>query len=156
MGKAITVHKMDDKGIEVWKYDGVILSQTSTNITLEAAFDREDIQFHGLSLRKGDRFVETFYSDRWYNIFEIYDVQTDQFKGWYCNICRPARMEDGHVYADDLALDLVVLPDGNWRILDEDEFADLEIDQHERKLARDALHELLHLVQNKITPFGKK
>ena len=47
--------------------------------------------------------METFYSDRWYNIFEIYDRDDDQFKGWYCNIGKPAMIEDDFVSYVDLA-----------------------------------------------------
>ena len=129
------------------------MSKTPTSLTLEAHFDRDDISLHGLMLRKGDRFVETFYSDRWYNTFTIYDVQNDQLKGWYCNVCRPARIEDGHVFADDLALDLIVYPDGKWLILDEDEFADLELSQEEKECAQEALNELINLARNKTSPF---
>ena len=153
MGIPITIHKLNDSGVEVWRYDGIVLSKTPTSLTLEAHFDRDDISLHGLMLRKGDRFVETFYSDRWYNTFTIYDVQNDQLKGWYCNVCRPARIEDGHVFADDLALDLIVYPDGKWLILDEDEFADLELSQEEKECAQEALNELINLARNKTSPF---
>jgi predicted RNA-binding protein associated with RNAse of E/G family len=156
MTKPVTIHKLDEKGIEVWKYRGVILSQSSNVLIVEAFFDRDDVQFHGIVLRKGDRFIETFYSDRWYNIFTIYDVESDELKGWYCNVCRPARFEDGHVFADDLALDLLVYPDGNWLILDEDEFVELEISQEDTKSARDALNELIDLARNQLEPFKRK
>jgi len=153
MGTPITVHKLNESGVEVWRYDGMISSKTSTSLTLEATFDQDGISFRGLLLKKGDRFVETFYSDRWYNIFTIYDVQSDQLKGWYCNVCRPARIEDGHIFADDLALDLIVYPDGKWLILDEDEFADLELSQEDQDCAQEALNELIHLARNKTPPF---
>jgi len=137
----------------VWKYYGTIRSKTPTSITIEASFDRDEIQFQGIILRKGDRFVETFYSDRWYNIFEIYDVETKQLKGWYCNVCRPARIEDKHVFADDLALDLIVYPDRRWLVVDEDEFAQLEINKEDKERAQEALEQLTHLVRERMPPF---
>jgi hypothetical protein len=44
-----------------------------------------------------------------------------RIQGWYCNITRPARIEDGHVRFEDLALDLSSCRMG-WCMLDEDEF----------------------------------
>ena len=63
---------------------------------------------------------------------------------------------DGHVFADDLALDLLVYPDGNWLILDEDEFVELEISQEDIRSARDALDELIDLARNQLEPFKQK
>jgi protein associated with RNAse G/E len=149
----IKIHKLDHKGNLVWIYQGTVLSRTPDSITLEAYFDRAEIVFEDLLLRPGDRFVETFYSNRWYNVFAIYDVEDGQLKGWYCNICRPARIETGHVYAEDLALDLLVYPDRNWRVLDEDEFADLDLSQEEKTHAREALDQLIEATQWNRTPF---
>jgi predicted RNA-binding protein associated with RNAse of E/G family len=42
----------------------------------------------------------------------------------------------------DLALDLVVLPDGKWTVLDEDEFAALKMAPGERFQAMRALEQL--------------
>ena len=148
MNKPVTVHKLDENGMEVWKYSGVILSQSSNTLTLEAFFDRDDVQFYGITLRKGDRFVETFYSDRWYNIFTIYDVESDELKGWYCNVCRPARIEETTVRCEDLALDVWVAADGSALILDEDEFADLALTADERANSLSALAALLQLARN--------
>jgi predicted RNA-binding protein associated with RNAse of E/G family len=152
-GEPVWIHKLNEKGIEVWRYEGIVLSKTASSITLQAFFDREDIEFEGLLLKRGDRFIETFFSDRWYNIFEIYDVKTGDLKGWYCNICRPAQIEDGHVYAEDLALDLIVYPDGNCRILDEDEFRAIDIPLEDQKYARGALDQLIDLTRQKKAPF---
>ena len=81
-----------------------------------------------ITLKRNDRFVETFYSDRWYNIFEIYDRDDDHFKGWYCNIGKPAIIEDDFVSYVDLALDLWVSADGTQTVLDEDELEELNLD----------------------------
>jgi hypothetical protein len=59
--------------------------------------------------------VETFYSDRWYNVFEIYDRDDGKFKGWYCNIGYPAVIEKDTVSYIDLALDLWVSAEGGRR-----------------------------------------
>ena len=81
--------------------------------------------------------------DRWYNILEIHDREDDRLKGWYCNIGKPAVMEAGNkISYVDLALDLWVAPDGTQTVLDEDEFAALDLDDETRSKARAALAEL--------------
>jgi hypothetical protein len=49
---------------------------------------------------------------------------------------------DGRIEFDDLALDLLVYPDGRQCILDRDEFRALRINGHERRLALEGLAEL--------------
>ena len=139
----ITVIKKDLQGQEVWRYSGTMQARGKNYVVLEAYFDRADLPFHGMLLAKGDRFVETYYTDRWYNIFEIYDRENNQIKGWYCNIGYPAEISDRTVSYVDLALDLLVFPDGRKVVLDEDEFANLKLDQATRATARAALSSLL-------------
>ena len=57
---------------------------------LEAFFDRDDMELGYTVFKRGDRFVETYYDDRWYNVFAVYDRDDGGLMGWYCNICRPA------------------------------------------------------------------
>jgi predicted RNA-binding protein associated with RNAse of E/G family len=138
----VTVIKLDINGKETWRYPGKLLKKTDTCILLEALFNRDDGMFEGIYFKRGDRFIETFYSDRWYNIFEMHDRDDDSLKGYYCNIGCPAVIENGIVSYRDLALDLLVYPDGARRVLDEDEFEALEMDQTMREQALSALAEL--------------
>ncbi len=138
----VIVIKQNLERQEVWRYSGKILEQTSDSILLEAFFNRPDKPFHGILLAQGDRFIEKYYSNRWYNIFEIRDHSTDVLKGWYCNVTYPAVFENGYVYYVDLALDLLVYPDGRQLVLDEDEFADLCLNEDDTRQAREALRQL--------------
>lgn len=149
----VSIHKLDAHGSELWCYDGFVLSTSDTQITLEARFDREAVDIHGLQLRNGDRFVETFYFDRWYNVFAIYHGETNAFKGWYCNITRPAWMDSHHLYAEDLALDLIVLPDRQVSVMDQEQFEALKLPGFERNKAHAALDELIRLAQAAEDPF---
>jgi predicted RNA-binding protein associated with RNAse of E/G family len=154
MKSSVTVHKLNENGKEVWRYSGEVLERSDNSVTLQAQFDHDDLDFHRLQIRHGDRFIETFYSDRWYNIFAIYDVDDNHHKGWYCNIARPARLEAEDIFADDLALDLIVTPEGESLVLDEDEFAALEISPEEHQRALETLAELITMAANKSGPFG--
>jgi len=154
MGSVITVHKLNEQGVEVFCYSGILITKQETRLTLEAFYERSDVEFFGITFREGDRFIETYFSDRWFNIFEIYDAGDDRLKGWYCNVTRPARIEQGHVYTEDLALDLLVYPDGRLRVLDEDEFEEMELSESDRKNALSALEELKHWVEIRKGPFS--
>jgi protein associated with RNAse G/E len=155
MSRQITVHKLDHNGEEVRSYTGRLITEDTGWILLEAHFSLPDLRLGELLLRTGDRFVERFYLDRWYNVFAVHDVDDDRLKGWYCNITRPARFEAGgsQVYAEDLALDLVVYPDGRWSVLDVEEFAALPISLDERQHCLQALTELQTLAIRRQEPF---
>ncbi len=151
----ITVYKLDHEGREVWHYDGEVLARDATWVQLEARFNRPDRDLGYAVFRLNDRFVEWFYTDRWYNIFEIHDVEDDHLKGWYCNITRPALLTEDAIRSDDLALDLWVHPTGETLTLDEDEFAALTLDDETRGHALDALQQLKQLVVSGDAPFNR-
>ncbi|MGC8857329.1 MAG: DUF402 domain-containing protein [Anaerolineae bacterium] len=142
MPDEITVLKRDVSGVVTWQYRGRLLRREVDRLVLEAYFNRPDLPFLDVVLKEGDRFVETFFTNRWYNVFEIYDRDDGQIKGWYCNIARPAEMGDGFVSYVDLALDLWVAADGHQVVMDEDEFLALRLDDETRQKAREALAEL--------------
>jgi predicted RNA-binding protein associated with RNAse of E/G family len=155
MTKKILVHKLNENGEEVLKYPGTLIEQTDSSIRVQALFDRDDVVVGSLLLSRGDTFIETYYFDRWYNTFAVFENESEKFKGWYCNITRPARVEGKHIYAEDLALDLVVQPDGSHKILDQDEFEELQISEVDRLHALQTLHELQEQAKNREGIFAK-
>ena len=148
MPDTITILKLDHHGREVWRYPGRVLARDAHTIRLEGFYNRDDATVGYAVFKRGDRLVETFYSDRWYNVFAVYDRDDGALKGWYCNVTRPATITGDAVSGDDLALDVWVSPDGAVTVLDEDEFAALELSDNEREAARQALQELGELAQN--------
>jgi len=146
----IIVIKQNPKGEETWRYDGRVIERGMRHIIIEAFFDREDMNLHGLSLRTGDRFIETYFFDRWYNIFEIHDRINGRLKGWYCNISSLATENGIELSYRDYALDLLVFPDGRQIVLDEDEFAVLSLPPREHKAALAALVELQTYFREKL------
>jgi uncharacterized protein len=135
----------------IWQYDSEVLRHDENSITVEAFFNRDDMPFQEIVLKRNDRFVETFYTDKWYNIFEIYDRDDGKLKGWYCNITTPAVIEDGSISYVDLALDLWVTADGEQTVLDEDELEDLGLGDLKGK-ALAGLRELQILFESKNPP----
>jgi predicted RNA-binding protein associated with RNAse of E/G family len=155
VGDRITVHKRDAAGRETWSYPGLLLALGSSSMTIEAFYDRNEAEFHGLLLQPGDRFVETYYTDRGYNIFTVFAVDDGRLKGWYCNVTRPAVFRDGHIDFDDLALDLIVLPDGATAVVDVEEFEALDLPGSERERAQAALESLRSLAARREGPFAR-
>ena len=141
----IKVQKKNPAGEVTYEYEGTLLSLDEHSIVLEALFDRADMPFMDVVFKTGDRFVEYYYTDRWYNIFAVHDRDTDKVKGWYCNIGKPAVFEDGIVSYVDLALDLWVSENGEQRVLDEDEFEELKLNEELRTGALKGLEELKNL-----------
>ncbi|MDO8970597.1 MAG: DUF402 domain-containing protein [Saprospiraceae bacterium] len=135
-----------------WQYEGVVLQRGENDITLEALFNRDDMPFMDITLKRNDRFVETFYSDRWYNIFEIYDRDDNHLKGWYCNIGKPAVIIDDFVSYVDLALDLWVSADGRQTVLDEDELEALGLPDALKQKAYAGLKDLQKFMESKNPP----
>jgi len=152
-GQRVTVVKLDHRAKEKWRYEGLVIARETSRITIEAFYDQADEDLHGLSLRKGDRFLEQHYADRWYNVFAVYDGTNGRLKGWYCNITRPARINGDQVSAEDLALDLIVRPDGSWTVVDELEFEAQALSAADRANALTALAELKGLAQAAEGPF---
>jgi predicted RNA-binding protein associated with RNAse of E/G family len=145
---AITVLKLDPQGRETWRYHAQVIQSLPDRVVLEAHFDREDRQFHGMPLRRGDRFLETYFTDRWYNIYEIHAREDDTLRGWYCNVGKPALLDGDCLSYVDLALDLLVFPDGRQVVLDEDEFISQDLSAADRLQALAALEELKRIFSN--------
>jgi protein associated with RNAse G/E len=148
----IKVQKKDLSGKVLMEYEGDELRRDEHSIAVEALFTRDDMPFMDVVFKKADRFVEYYYSDRWYNIFVIYDRDDGRLKGWYCNIGTPAVIEDQVVSYVDLALDLWVSTDGKQTVLDQDEFEDLELNEEFRQAAWQGLEDLKNLFLNNKPP----
>ena len=151
-GMKIKVQKKSSDGDVMVEYEGDELSRDEHSVKLEALFTREDMPFMDVVFKKGDRFVEYYYFDRWYNIFAIYDRDDGKIKGWYCNIGMPAVMEGNLVSYVDLALDLWVSTDGRQTVLDEDEFQALNLNAELSAGALAGLDELKALFKDNRPP----
>jgi uncharacterized protein len=149
----ITVYKRDHRGRPVWHYTGTVAERGPDWVRLHAYFGRELVDIGLVTFRRGDLMVEWFYADRYYNVFQLHDGDGGPIKGWYCNITRPADITADTVAADDLALDVFVSPRGEITVLDEDEFAALELDPAEQAAALAAVDEIRGHVRQRQGPF---
>jgi hypothetical protein len=128
-----------------FSYNGRILDLSREQIVVEAFFALDDQSYDEVVIKKGDRFIETYFSRRWFNIYEIHDRDSDLLKCWYCNVAEPAVFEPGKIWFIDLELDLLVYPDGRKKIMDEDDFEARHFPSDLAYSARSALEVLINM-----------
>lgn len=151
-----TVYKLNEHGVEKLHYPATCISQNdgAGHIAVEAIFAIESADGGAFELKKGDRMVEHFFSDRYYNVFEV-SKPDGTLKGYYCNITRPASISDCEIRADDLALDISVDAAGSYQVLDRDEFDALSLADAERAAALEAADNLIDLISQASWPFHR-
>jgi protein associated with RNAse G/E len=136
-GSPIHVRKLKPGGALDYAWDGAVLRCDEAGIVLRAEFNVDIVERDFATFRRGDIFVEFYFWDRWFNVFQI-SAADGTLKGWYANVGQPAELNarkcDLHYV--DLALDVWIQPNGEFVVLDQDEFDDL-LDQH-RELAESA------------------
>lgn len=142
----ITVVKRDASGQVRARYEGEVLARTATSVIIQAQWTSPTRDLGYTRFEPGDRFIEYYYSDRWFNIFAIASPSGAR-KGWYCNVAEPAHIFTERVEQVDLYLDVWVNPTGAIRVLDEDEFASATaLSESQRQGARQGLQALLQMI----------
>lgn len=136
------------------RYDGTVMESPVPSPWIETraiwTFDTADVS--GLIFERGGDLREFFSPRHPFNVFAVYDV-AGTFRGWYGNVTWPAhayREGDRLVLAwPDLILDLVMLPDGTLKLLDDDELEESGLAEiapwlvEQMQAARDELIRLL-------------
>jgi len=153
-GHIVTVIKLDPQGNEKIRYQGTILERVPNGVIIEASWTLPARDLGYTSFEPGDRFTEYYYTDRWYNIFDIANP-VGQRKGWYCNVTEPARILEDHIEQVDLFLDAWINPTGEILILDEDEFAEATLSNEQRNRAHQGLQALLYMIEQRQEMFSE-
>ncbi len=120
----VTVRKFLYDGTPHYVWEGRLVERDDELVVLEAYFTRGKRDLGYVVFERGDLFVEFYYFDRWYNVFQIYSA-TGVLKGWYCNVGAPAQIAGGQLTFVDFALDVFAYPDHTFVVLDEHEFEEL-------------------------------
>jgi predicted RNA-binding protein associated with RNAse of E/G family len=154
----MTVHLIKPRKQRTVIYDGLLLAQEPGYLLVQARWERAAMDLGYVVFAPGDHFFEHYYTERWYNIFEVRSM-TGELKGWYCNITRPACVEGAVVTSEDLELDLFVAPDRQrFLTLDQEEFDALALDVTEPEAyaaALRALKELEDMARTGAPPFDR-
>ena len=117
------MRKLRPDGSQAFAWDGAVLACDDEGIVLRAEFSVPVVELGFTTFRGGDVFHEFYYWDRWYNVFQVSEPD-GTLKGWYANVGAPAdgSPERGELSYVDLELDVWSHPDGEFVVLDEDEY----------------------------------
>jgi uncharacterized protein len=149
----ITVSKLNSLGETKIQYQGEIVEHLSNGVVIQAYWKYPTKDLGYTRFEPGDRFIEYYYTNQWFNIFDI-STTDGKRKGWYCNVAEPALIHDDHIEQVDLLLDVWVDPGGGLLLLDEDEFeSDTTLNDKQRSGARQGLHDLLQMIAAQAEPF---
>src|SRR3977135_626999 len=131
-GSPVHVRKLRPDGSQAFAWDGMVLRCDESGIVLRAQFNVDLVDLGFTTFRRGDEFIEFYYWDRGYNVFQV-SSPDGTLKGWYANVGLPAELRAAVaelVYVD-LALDVWARPDGEFIVLDQDEFDTLLVEHVE-------------------------
>jgi len=149
----VCVTKLDEDGQPVFSYSGSIVYADANRVVARCLWPSPRTHDLGkVKLVPGDVFMEHYPIDAWYNVFAIYDCR-GLLKCWYCNVTEPVELVDGEIRWRDLALDLLIMPQGGEHLLDEEEFLALELPCDKQRRARTAIERLRRLHQAGEGPF---
>ena len=70
-GSPIHVRKLRPDGSQAFAWDGVVLRCDAAGIVLRAHFNVDLVDLGFTTFRRGDEFVEFYYWDRDYNVFQV-------------------------------------------------------------------------------------
>jgi predicted RNA-binding protein associated with RNAse of E/G family len=142
----VTIVKLNALGAVKIQYQGEVIERLANGVIIEAYWSLPAKDLGYTAFEPGDTFHEYYYTDRWYNIFEITGANAVR-KGWYCNVAEPAIISADRIEQVDLLLDVWVTPTGETLVLDEDEFAaDKTLGLQQRAGAQKGLQELLAVI----------
>lgn len=153
----ITIYlKKPHKNTEV-VFKAELLHASPSYRRLRAEWGRPRLDLGYVAFEHDDVFVEHYYTDRWYALFELHSA-TGIHKGWYGNISRPAYFTSDSIISEDLDLDLFVSADRSTILrLDRDEFEQRGLatsDPDAYSAAYAALDELEQQARAGVAPFG--
>jgi protein associated with RNAse G/E len=150
IGSPVHVRKLKPDGKLDYSWRGVVLRCDAHGIVLRAEFNVDLVEREWATFRRGDVFVEFYYWDRWFNVFQI-SAPDGTLKGWYANVGLPAELnaDTGELHYIDLALDVWTNPNGDFVVLDQEEFDELVREHADlAEGAEQGRHMLLELVES--------
>lgn len=103
-----------------------------------------------LTIPKGSYTIAYYWRDRPYNLYVWRDIK-GKYLGSYFNIVKNTQIKDGVVSFEDLIIDIMVLPNGEYFILDEDELPE-PLGNFEGGYVKKALYGLKEIIQKELPP----
>ncbi len=125
-GSELAVAKRAPSGLETTRYPATVAATWAPQPWIEvvATWTLPRVDVAGLIFEPGDTLREYFSAEHPYNAFAVVSPQ-GKLRGWYGNVTYPAFLDivgdEAVLVWHDLYLDVVILPDGGLRLLDDDE-----------------------------------
>ncbi|MGC7949143.1 DUF402 domain-containing protein [Bacillus sp. II_CA] len=98
-----------------------------------------------LTIPKGSCTIAYYWEDRPYNLY-IWRDKNGTYLGSYFNVVKNTQITDELVSFEDLIIDILVLPSGEYFILDEDELPE-SLEEFEDGYVNEALNVLEEIIQ---------
>jgi hypothetical protein len=153
-GRQVLVRLVKQRQPDV-QYDAMVVSDDGTHVVVRGPWAEEAARDLGfVRFEPGDVFTEHYWRDRWYSIKEVRG-RGGALKGWYCDVARPVRVQEGRLVSEDLELDLWVSADGRTILrLDEEDFANSTLPETDPGAAAEAVRALDELERLARDDFG--
>jgi uncharacterized protein len=155
IGSGVTISSIKYNKIKQYEWSANILDKTNEYLVTIAPPGRQLFHHAKNKIFTFDSWaIEFFPFDEWYTA--SISVNSGHILDYYCNICMPPTLDGSDLSFIDLDLDYINF-DGEWTIVDEDEFAINQIkysypDDLINRTSQE-LNNLIQRVKNKKFPF---
>jgi uncharacterized protein len=141
------------KGVVRHTWEASLEAVDDHHIIVRAVATKE-LVFPNITINRGDPLIVYFPRAEWFYI-QKYLSPGGRVKGWYCNIGTPVTFEDRVIEIQDLILDLFVNPNGEYRIIDEEEFEMERPNLEDQTIQRvmEAKQKLIRMIETRQPPF---
>lgn len=151
----IQSYKHDETLHRIWEKATVLFSDE--HMTVVANKRTKVIEANGRFWHTREPSVSWFYKDRWFNIIGIIKKEGIHF---YCNIASPYVIDEEGLKYIDYDLDIKVLDDFSFTILDRNEYNKhkerMDYPTDLKKILEKELNILKEMVEKKLDPFNKE
>ena len=157
--KIITINsrKFNNKIHRTW--EASLIEQKDSLLIFVGKFEIEVKHPELGIIRRGTISYEYYWTDRWYNVFRFHEPD-GKLRNFYCNVNMPPKFENNVLDYIDLDIDVFVLKDFSYRILDLEEFEEnAQYFKYSKELCskvKESLNELISMIETKVFPFDYK
>jgi uncharacterized protein len=151
--------------VRAYKYDGTEhrrwtareSSVEGSLVIMTGAFEKEINHPLLGKICRGTTSVEHYWTDRWYSVFRFTEP-SGELRNYYCNVNAPPSYDGRVLTFVDLDIDILVTPDFEFQVLDEQEFAEnalrFNYPVNVLEMTHAAVAELIELIENRQFPFA--
>ncbi len=151
----IQSYKHDQSLHRIWEKATVLFSDDKTTIVVNKR--TKVIEANGRFWHTREPSVTWFFKDRWFNIIGI--IKKDGI-AYYCNIASPYLIDEEALKYIDYDLDVKVLCDLSYNILDRNEYnkhqESMKYSEELKVILEEELLKLIQMIQKKEGPFNNE